>query len=116
MSMKMAVLWVVAPCTLHHRPDDGGGKYLCNVDKLLPDDTAQQPRRQPSTCLILITEMSLTHSPSRYYCYLQTMHIHCGCFTLGLRIFLTVSGTCTEIIQKEKISVNWRLCKIDELI
>jgi hypothetical protein len=33
-SMKMAVFWVVAPCSLvkfyqrHHRPDDGGSKDL----------------------------------------------------------------------------------------
>jgi hypothetical protein len=31
-----------------HRPDDGGSKHLWNVGKLLPDNTAQQPRRQPS--------------------------------------------------------------------
>jgi hypothetical protein len=30
-SMKMAVFWVAAPCSLVeviHRPDDGGSKYL----------------------------------------------------------------------------------------
>jgi hypothetical protein len=27
-------------------PDDGGRKYLRNVDKLIPDYTAQLPRRQ----------------------------------------------------------------------
>jgi hypothetical protein len=31
-----------------HRPDDGGSKYVRNVDKLVPDYTALQPRRQPS--------------------------------------------------------------------
>jgi hypothetical protein len=30
-------------------PDDGGSKHLWNVDKLLPDYTAQQPRRQSSS-------------------------------------------------------------------
>jgi hypothetical protein len=46
--MKMAVFWVVAPCSLvevyrfHH---DGGSKDLWNVGKLLPDYTALQPRR-----------------------------------------------------------------------
>jgi hypothetical protein len=67
----MAVFWVVAPCSLvevyqrfnilaasiisamrlrglTHRPDDGGSKDLWNTDKLLPDYTALQPRRQPS--------------------------------------------------------------------
>jgi hypothetical protein len=30
-------------------PDDGGSKYLWNVGKRLPDYTALQPRRQPSS-------------------------------------------------------------------
>jgi hypothetical protein len=30
-------------------PDDGGSKHLLNVSKLLPDYTAQQPRRWPSS-------------------------------------------------------------------
>jgi hypothetical protein len=62
--MKMTVFWVVAPCSLievyqrfrgpcclrHQGPDDGSSKYLCrNVGKLLPDYTALQPRRQPSS-------------------------------------------------------------------
>jgi hypothetical protein len=62
---KMAVLWVVEPCSLvevyqrirgpcclHHqgdRRDDGGSKDLWNVGKLLPDYTVLQPRRQPSS-------------------------------------------------------------------
>jgi hypothetical protein len=33
---------------IKNRPDDGGSKDLWNVGKLLPDYTAQQPRRQPS--------------------------------------------------------------------
>jgi hypothetical protein len=32
-----------------HRPDGGGSKDLWNVGKLLPDYTAQQSRRQPSS-------------------------------------------------------------------
>jgi hypothetical protein len=31
---------------LHDLPGDGGGKHLWNVSKLLPDYTAQYPRRQ----------------------------------------------------------------------
>jgi hypothetical protein len=61
---KMAVLWVVAlcsleevyqrfrgPCCLHHQggPDDGGSKNLRNVGKLLPDYMVLQPKRQPSS-------------------------------------------------------------------
>jgi hypothetical protein len=46
-STKMAVFWVVAPCSLN-RPDDGGSKDLGNVGKLLPDYTVLQPRGQPS--------------------------------------------------------------------
>jgi hypothetical protein len=34
---------------LTHRPDDGGSKDLWNVGTLLPDYTALQPRRQPSS-------------------------------------------------------------------
>jgi hypothetical protein len=30
-------------------PDDGGSKYLWNISKHLPDYTALQPRRQPSS-------------------------------------------------------------------
>jgi hypothetical protein len=59
--LKMAVFWVVAPCSLvevyqrfrgpcclrHQR--DGGNKDLWNVGKLLPDYTALQPRRKPSS-------------------------------------------------------------------
>jgi hypothetical protein len=69
-SMKIAVFWVVAPCSRvevfqsfrgacwrHHPdymggrkylPDVGGRKRLWNVVKLLPDYTVLQPRRQPS--------------------------------------------------------------------
>jgi hypothetical protein len=45
-NMKMAVFWVVVPCSL---PDDGGSKDLWNVGKTLPDYTVLQPRRQPSS-------------------------------------------------------------------
>jgi hypothetical protein len=65
------VFWVVALCNLveftdvlealavsiiramSNRPDDGGSKHLSNVGKLLPDYTAQQPRRQSSSFSIL---------------------------------------------------------------
>jgi hypothetical protein len=56
-SMKMAVFWVIASnirAMSTHRPDDGGSKHLWNVSKLLPDYTAQQPRRQPSSTVIMI--------------------------------------------------------------
>jgi hypothetical protein len=66
--MKMAVFWVVAPCSLaqvyrrfigacclHHRPDVGGSKNVRNVGELPPDYTAQQPRRQPSSDHIVAT-------------------------------------------------------------
>jgi hypothetical protein len=63
--LKMTVFWDVAPCRLvevyrrfrgaycfhhrgNHRPDDGGCKNLRNVGKFIPDNTAQQPRRQSS--------------------------------------------------------------------
>jgi hypothetical protein len=44
-------------CCLHHQgdhhPDDGGSKDLWNVGELLPDYTAWQPRRQPSSYSLL---------------------------------------------------------------
>jgi hypothetical protein len=63
-SMKMAVIWDVAPCSLvgidrpfrlacclHHQGDDllddGGSKLLRNVVQYLPDYRMQHPRRYP---------------------------------------------------------------------
>jgi hypothetical protein len=66
-SMKMAIFWVVALCTLVKVywcfrgagcPDDGGSKHLWNVSELIPDYTAQQPTRQPSS------RWTATESPS----------------------------------------------------
>jgi hypothetical protein len=44
--MKMAVFWVVPPCSL---------KHLWNFGKIQPDHTAQEPRRQPSSNLVWFT-------------------------------------------------------------
>jgi hypothetical protein len=49
-SMKVAVFWVVTLCSLvevyqHFR----GSKYLWNVNKLLADYMALQPRTRPSS-------------------------------------------------------------------
>jgi hypothetical protein len=70
-SMKMDVFSVVAPCGLveayrrfrglhHHRPDDGGSKDLWNVGKLLPDNTALQPRWQPFSILMQFIPIHIT--------------------------------------------------------
>jgi hypothetical protein len=80
-SMKMTVVWDVVPCSLveveqrfrgarclHHQgdddPNDGGSKHLRNVGKLLPDYTAQHPRRQSSlplnNCQHLHTKQACT--------------------------------------------------------
>jgi hypothetical protein len=53
-SMKMAVFWVIVPCSLvevywHFR----GAYSLRNVGKLLPDYTVLQPRRHPSSYLFM---------------------------------------------------------------
>jgi hypothetical protein len=56
-SMKMAVFWVVAPCSLVEVYQcfrcpcclHQGSKDLWNVDKLLLDYTVLQPRRHPSS-------------------------------------------------------------------
>jgi hypothetical protein len=54
-STKMAVFWVVARC---YRPDDGGSKDLWNIGKLIPDYTAIQPLRQPSSTFIPFSFLS----------------------------------------------------------
>jgi hypothetical protein len=40
-------------------PDDGGSKDLWNVGKILPDYMAQQPRRQPSSYLLVFPRRRL---------------------------------------------------------
>jgi hypothetical protein len=51
-NMKMAVFFLLqGDC-----PDDGGSKDLRNDGKLLPDYTALQPRRQPSSSLVSLLE------------------------------------------------------------
>jgi hypothetical protein len=47
-SFYLSTLWSM---TTANRPDDGDSKDLWNVGKLLPDYTALQPRRQPSSNL-----------------------------------------------------------------
>jgi hypothetical protein len=49
----MAFFWVVAPCSRVEGPDEGGSKDLWNVGKFLPEYTALQPRRQPSSDIYL---------------------------------------------------------------
>jgi hypothetical protein len=64
-NMKMAVFWVVAP---RSRSDDGGSKDLWNVGKFLPDYTAQQPRRQPSSNYnVVITYFNFFFSRIRFH-------------------------------------------------
>jgi hypothetical protein len=63
--MKMAVFWVVAPCSLievYRRVTDAcclhhqDSKHLWNVGKFLLDNTVQQPRRQPSSRKVFLSE------------------------------------------------------------
>jgi hypothetical protein len=93
LNMKMAIFWDIAPCNLvkfyrrfrgacclHHksdelwvmtcRPDDEGSKHLWNVGKLLPDYTAQHPRRQPSS-------YSLPWEPQILLSHLHTSRREC---------------------------------------
>jgi hypothetical protein len=114
----MAVFWVVAPyslveiyrrfkgtcCLHHHRPDDGGSKDLWNVDKFLPDYTALQPRRQPSSdsppwkpqilkrlmCVHIIFNLSLT-------CH----HTH-----FSLSFFPNSPYTCLKILFKQLVTIG----------
>jgi hypothetical protein len=73
-SMKVAVFW-------DDRPDDGGSNHLWNVGKLLPDYTAQHPRRQsiflPATTWYLIPSpaaMMRKVDPARGY--IQIVHAY----------------------------------------
>jgi hypothetical protein len=106
-NMKMAVFWVVSPCILveiyqrfrgpcclHHqgdetRPDDGSSKVLWNVGKFLPDYTALQPRRQPSSYqppwepqvlltinIFAITSFSTRTLHKQSYFLIHRSHIH----------------------------------------
>jgi hypothetical protein len=99
--MKMTVFWVVAPCSLvdvywhfkgvcclHqqglHHPDDGGSKNLWNVGNLLPDYTAQQPKRQSlHICYVF------SYTPSIFH--VRSIQI--------LQNFLSVSDICSFITQ-----------------
>jgi hypothetical protein len=51
---QISLTWIYSHCRIWGSnggdyPNDGGSKYLWNFGKLLPDYTAQQPRRQPSS-------------------------------------------------------------------
>jgi hypothetical protein len=59
--------------TLTHRPDDGGGKALWNVGKLIPVYTALQPRVQPSSKVVRLTRANpMRHDPADH---VQTMTV-----------------------------------------
>jgi hypothetical protein len=44
-SLVEVYLCFIGACCLHHQGDEWGSKHLWNIGKLLPDYTAQQPRR-----------------------------------------------------------------------
>jgi hypothetical protein len=77
--------------SLTHCPDDGGSKDLWNVGKLLPDYTALQPRRQPSSYSlpwepqILISDLS-----HPWYMFCQT-HLQTLISILFLNIFCGIN-------------------------
>jgi hypothetical protein len=104
----MAVFWVVAtcslvevyqrfrgPCCLHHQDGD-----LWNVGKLLPDYTALQPRRQPSSYsppwephilhgVILNGRLNhiTEHIPEQCMQNLRWTKWHCGKFSPSYSVF-----------------------------
>jgi hypothetical protein len=51
----------VLTAAMTHRPDNGGSNHLWNVGKVLPDNTAQHPRRQSSLNLILVSLWKRTY-------------------------------------------------------
>jgi hypothetical protein len=95
--MKMAVYWVVAPCSLvevyqrfrglyclhhqgdhylHHCLDDRGSIDLCNAGNLITVYTALHPRRQPSS-LSQITDHESIES-KQLMC--TGVSYYCSCF------------------------------------
>jgi hypothetical protein len=58
--MKMAVFW-------DYHPDDWGSKYLWNVGKYLPDNTALQSRRQPTSNAIFISRVRSLVKIPKYF-------------------------------------------------
>jgi hypothetical protein len=65
--MKMAVFWVVTPCSHGDGPDDGGSKDLWNVGDCLPDNTALQ--------LIFILASVRTSNPTEMINVLENNYI-----------------------------------------
>jgi hypothetical protein len=134
--MKMTVFWVVASCSsvegyrrfrgacrLYHQGTDGGSKHLWKVGNLLPDFTAQQPRRQSSSyfssflpCLLfpsfflcfetkhaISLSRSLTMRPRTwcYVCHFPTqlrVLLHCG--TMYLYVNTNDLSRASNPIQK----------------
>jgi hypothetical protein len=85
--MKMAVLRLVAPCSLvdvyqlfkgdcclnhqgalTHRPDDGASKHLRNIGTLLLDYTVQEPRRNYSSLTNKQTQRDNFEYKPRFNC------------------------------------------------
>jgi hypothetical protein len=69
---------------IHHH-DGGGSKHLWNAGKLLPDYIVQQPRGQPSSCLIF-----------PFFCVLHQFlsSTHSSLLTLFSYLFLSVIISC----------------------
>jgi hypothetical protein len=85
--LKMAVLWVVAPCSLvgvyqslkgtcclHHQCD-GGSKHFRNVGKFLTEYAAPRPSSQPSLCsppwepqIHLVLLLAVTRARHKRHC------------------------------------------------
>jgi hypothetical protein len=108
--LKMAVFWVVAPCSLvevyhfrgtcclHHQ---GGSKYIWNIAKLLPDYTALQPRRQPSSCSLPWKPQIIQNLSYLYYNFilLLVIYFYFQCIVL----YITVSEPtlyCNHLINQ----------------
>jgi hypothetical protein len=87
-------------CTLlTRRPDDGGSKHLWNVGKLLPDYTAQQPRRQPSS-----------YSPP-WEPQISLSHVNVFCSSYLMSKFRMMSYNKFSVVLQERIiygeKYNW---------
>jgi hypothetical protein len=114
-STKMAVFWVVAPCSLAevYQLDHGGSKDLWNVGIILPDYTALQPRRQPS----LLSTFSL-FSMDGWRPWLMNWKVYSGkrLWTNTRWYDWPVDDDCVAIID-DRVQVNnaW-LCSVGAVV
>jgi hypothetical protein len=110
-SVKMAVFWVVAPCSLVcfsiSRPDDGGSMVLWNVCQFLAVYTALQPRRRPSSTAR--RSSAPWHAPKVILCLSSTENRNAYVF-LNYTVRLLTQCACLRRQNVADVRKYWHLC------